>query len=516
MVSNRGWRSLALSLAVLAPLAHADICSTLEANGIDVEYPLTLDYTTDLTNYWSAACGDLKPTCIAAPSSAAEMSQIITELHDVETLFAVKSGGHMPNNGFASIQDGLLISTKNLDSVFYNEDDQTAVIGPGLSWEEAQDGLAGTGRAVVGGRLGGVGIGGYMLGGGMSFLSTQYGWAANNVANYEVVLANGTIVNANAKENTGEDPITSHPVYFRVKLSVIRRSFASLKGGGNNFGVVTAYTMQTHPSGKVWGGNYVFTADKTPQLLAALRNFVDEYPDDKAAIILTAEHGLVLDLWIMFLFYDGPEPPAGVFDEFTAIEHTSTTKTWDTYYDLLKNNDFFILHGQRYTIATETTPVPSKAVGSSVLQEYYDHWFNVTNTVLGVTGVLGSIAFQPVPKSFSQKAKDRGGDLLSVPTDTNYIFIELDFSYSFAIDDEKIDQANQNLYQGLGNLVQKNIDEGLLPDVYRPLFMNDLYYRQDYWGRIAPASKEQALQTRLRYDPDGFFQKRTSGGWRLE
>lgn len=38
----------------------------------------------------------------------------------------------------------------------------------------------------------------------MSFLSTQYGWAANNVKNFEVVLANGTIVNANEKENTGE------------------------------------------------------------------------------------------------------------------------------------------------------------------------------------------------------------------------------------------------------------------------------------------------------------------------
>lgn len=70
----------------------------------------------------------------------------------------------MPNNGFASIEDGLLISTKNLDQVFYQPEDQAAVIGPGLSWEEAQAGLAGTGRTVVGGRLGGVGIGGYMLG----------------------------------------------------------------------------------------------------------------------------------------------------------------------------------------------------------------------------------------------------------------------------------------------------------------------------------------------------------------
>jgi FAD/FMN-containing dehydrogenase len=42
----------------------------------------------------------------------------------------------------------------------------------------------------------------------MSFLSTQYGWAANNVVNFEVVLANGTVVNANAKENTGKRYIT--------------------------------------------------------------------------------------------------------------------------------------------------------------------------------------------------------------------------------------------------------------------------------------------------------------------
>lgn len=164
MVSSPGWRALALSVAALVSLAQADICSTLHKAGISIEYPLTLSYSSDLTKYWSAACSDLKPTCIAAPSSAAEMSQIIKQLHDENTLFAVKSGGHMPNNGFASIQDGLLISTKNLDQVFYDPKDKTAVIGPGLSWEQAQKGLDGTGRAVVGGRLGGVGIGGYMLG----------------------------------------------------------------------------------------------------------------------------------------------------------------------------------------------------------------------------------------------------------------------------------------------------------------------------------------------------------------
>lgn len=165
MKAGTRWRAVAgLSLAALAA---ADICDTLEAQGISVERPFSLSYTKEQNNYWSVACGDLKPTCIAAPHSSLEMSQVVKELHNVDTFFAVKSGGHMPNNNFASIQDGLLISTKNLDQVIYNPNDKTAIVGPGLDWEEAQLSLDKTakGRTIVGGRLGGVGVGGYMLGG---------------------------------------------------------------------------------------------------------------------------------------------------------------------------------------------------------------------------------------------------------------------------------------------------------------------------------------------------------------
>lgn len=55
----------------------------------------------------------------------------------------------------------------------------------------------------------------------------------------------------------------------------------------------------------------------------------------------------------------------------------------------------------------------------------------------------------------------------------------------------------------------------MLPDVYRPLFMNDANYAQDYWARMDPASVQMARAVRQQYDPEMFFQKRTSGGWRL-
>lgn len=75
----------------------------------------------------------------------------------------------------------------------------------------------------------------------------------------------------------------------------------------------------------------------------------------------------------------------------------------------LKNNDIFILKGQRYIIGTETTPLPKNNGSSAILQTYYDHWFNVSNSVLEVPGLLASMAFQPMPRAITQKAKQLGG-----------------------------------------------------------------------------------------------------------
>ena len=70
-----------------------------------------------------------------------------------------------------------------------------------------------------------------MTTGGLSYLSTQHGWAVDTVIEFEVVLANGTIVTASKTHN--------------VDL------FNVLRGGGNNFGIVTSYTMKAYPIGPV-------------------------------------------------------------------------------------------------------------------------------------------------------------------------------------------------------------------------------------------------------------------------
>ncbi|KAL5117775.1 hypothetical protein ACEQ8H_004385 [Pleosporales sp. CAS-2024a] len=430
------------------------------------------------------------------PKSASEVASIVQILKTNNESFAIKSGGHNPNANWSSISNGPLISTKKLNEVTFHPESMTVTVGPGNDWQDVHKALQGTNVTVVGGRIGEVGVGGYVLGGGLSFLSTQYGWAANNIVSYEVVLANATIVTASN---------TSHAELYRA-----------LKGGGNNFGIVTSYEMVAHPMGEIWGGNLVFTADKTDQLLAAVRSFADDYPDEKAAIIMTAELTALgaVDIWVMFLFYDGPEPAAGVFDVFTDIKPLTNDCKTRSYYDLLTKNNFGVLKGSIYTITTETMPVPSVENGAEVMGAIHANFRNTTKGILGVAGLIGSIAYQPIPRGLSRQARARGGDLLDLDDDVNRIILEFNLSYWLDIDDVTVDEATKQLFSGSRNLITGFQQSGKLPNVYLPLFMNDAYHRQDYFSRLRPTSQAMARNARDLYDAEGFFRMQTKG-WKM-
>ncbi|KAF2142885.1 uncharacterized protein K452DRAFT_225838 [Aplosporella prunicola CBS 121167] len=498
--------ALAVLLCSLSGAALADslTCKTLSnTSDITLDHPFELSYTHDNGLYWSTGCSALKPACIIKPSTADEVSHIVKVLNQNNELFAIKSGGHNPNQHFNAIKGGPLIDTKLLDEVTLDAQAKTVRVGPGNRWEDVHKVLDGSGYTVVGGRIGNVGVGGYMLGGGLSFLSAQYGWAANNVVEFEVVLANGTITTASC---------TTNPDLFKA-----------LKGGGANFGIVTAYTLRAHQIGQVWGGNLVFAADKTDDLLAAVRNFTANYPDEKAGVIVTSEitAASLVHIWILFLFYDGPTPPEGTFNLFTDLKPLSNNCKTRSYYDLLGFNDWSILHGSVYTIATEMTPVPA-ADDMALMHEYHDHWINTTHTVLDVPGLVASMAFQPFPASMAKRAQEIDaaeggtGDLIGFDDAADRIIFEFDYSYvsmAPATLNQRVDDATVALYSGIRDRVTAAVDKGRVPDVYLPIFMNDGYFRQDYWGRLGQT--EWARAVRDRYDPHTFWTERTPGGFKL-
>ncbi|KAI1495931.1 FAD binding domain-containing protein [Biscogniauxia marginata] len=488
---------LAVAVLAVVPAAAQDTCQIVESQtAISMLKRLTIDYSNEQIEYWSTSCGDLKPSCILAPANEEEVAVIVSVLRDNNETFAVKSGGHNPNNWFASVDNGPLISTKNLDEIIFDPATETVRVGPGNRWDEVSAELDGTGYTVVGGRIGNVGVGGYLLGGGLSFMSTEYGWAVNSILEYTLVLANASIITVSE---------SSHPDIY-----------LALKGGGNNFGIVTSYLLQAYPQGDVYGGNLIYdaTPENSAAILAAVRDFTENYPDDKAGIIVTAERTLatLADIWVIFIYYNGPEPPAGVFDKFTAVPHSINTLKTQTMNELLSGNNWAVLKGSVYTIGTETMPLPTGEDGAEVMQSIYDHWVNVSDTVKWVPGLIASIAFQPLPKKVAQLAREKGGDMLDLDDDIHRIIVELDYSFLFNSDYEEIDTTMQNTYEGIQSLVQGYQQSGSLPtDVYLPLFQNDCFHPQDYFGRLRPERLELAKRVQANVDPDGFWKDRTAG-----
>lgn len=120
------------------------------------------------------------------------------------TSFTPRSGGHMPVRGHASTQFGVMIATTHFtqktitklpNKLGYNY----LSAGPAFRWQEIYEFLDPTGFLVAGGRVSSVGSS-LLLGGGLSYLSSTLGWAANNVVQYEIVTAQGDILNVNKNQ----------------------------------------------------------------------------------------------------------------------------------------------------------------------------------------------------------------------------------------------------------------------------------------------------------------------------
>ena len=139
----------------------------------------------------------------------------------------------------------------NLTTFVIADDTLSVEVGPGHDWGFVYTELDKHQLAVAGGRLAPVGVPGLLLAGGVSFHGNQHGWSADNVLEYEVVLASGEIATASADEN--------------------QNLFWALKGGSSNFGIVTKFKLRTFKSGtdgKIMAGTYSAAAQHADAFFA--------------------------------------------------------------------------------------------------------------------------------------------------------------------------------------------------------------------------------------------------------
>ncbi|KAI0469020.1 FAD binding domain-containing protein [Xylaria cf. heliscus] len=261
----------ALSCWLLAGLVVAEssqsqnCCNALSKKLRDgqVYRPQTTSYVDRIKSYFSVSAA-LEPWCIVLPSTTEDVSVTIKTLTTRQCSFGIQSGGHGLFPGANSVRNGVTIDLGNMNTTTYNTESKTASIQPGCRWKPVFETLAEHGVAVTGGRDSDVGAGGFILGGGNSFWSASHGWACDNVVNFEVVLANGSIINSNAEEHAD--------------------LWTALKGGSGNLGIVTRFDMRTieyaNPQNHMYGGALTYSPESTKEAIAALVNFVDGQSKD--------------------------------------------------------------------------------------------------------------------------------------------------------------------------------------------------------------------------------------------
>ena len=223
---------------------------------------------------------------------------------DRQCQFAVRGGGHMSFAGAANIEHGVTVDLGGMKQVIVSSDNTTTSVGGGARWVDVYQKLDALGLALSGGRVFDVGVGGLTLGGGNSFFGPRYGFGCDGVRNFEVVLAGGQIVNANA---------TSNPDLFKA-----------LKGGSNNFGVITRFDFITFPQGDLWGGFVIYPPTSLDQQTQALQGFAQASGDgdDPYAAVINSYIFNAAGLSFIGNFYTYTKPQAypPILSNFTAIQ----------------------------------------------------------------------------------------------------------------------------------------------------------------------------------------------------
>ncbi|KAI1366415.1 FAD-binding domain-containing protein [Xylaria arbuscula] len=210
-------------------------------------------YEDAIEDNYSSTCW-LPAACVVSPANATQVARVVTILNALDTKFSIRSGGHKQNPGYGSIgESGVLLSLVNVNTLSLSKDKTSIKVGSGNRWQSVYDYLVPQGLVAIGGRVGIVGVGGFMLGGGLSYHSNQYGLAMDNVKSFEVVLASGRIVKASSSQN---------PDLYKA-----------LRGGAANFGIVTTFELQVYPLGQMNFEARAYGLNQTADVLTALAEF---------------------------------------------------------------------------------------------------------------------------------------------------------------------------------------------------------------------------------------------------
>ncbi|KAH7355632.1 hypothetical protein BKA66DRAFT_446467 [Pyrenochaeta sp. MPI-SDFR-AT-0127] len=471
--------------------ACVSLLSTLPGQ---VFFPGSKEYENSMSSY--AYIGTrLRPTCLSCPKTTDDVAAIIQNLGKFDSVaFAVRSGGHNTNKGFADINDGITIDLSTINAVELKRSAGIVAVGSGARWQNVYNALDPYSLSVQGGRNGDVGVGGFLTGGGIGFFSPERGWACDSIANVEIVLSTGEIINAN---------LTNHADLF-----------AALKGGQNNFGIVTRFDLKIFTQGPLWGGVVLYSNSTDKELLDTFTAFKDPIKFDPYAMLTfgfvydTAHRTFAADI---AMYHSHPESVNG-----STLE--SFAKIQPQLYNSLRTGSPGSFAGEKENL-------------SPVVKSFYMDWATITFAMSRSTLAHIHTAFKRTSVALADKFPSANlttaCSIQSVPVaapvynpnslgfnatshpEKNLVNYGIAFQYEDPIATEGLRQAIKELTAELEQIAKADgVDD-------EHLYLNYAGSWQNVFAGYGRENLKNMRRVAKYYDKSEMFQKQVKGGFKL-
>ncbi|KAF4169039.1 hypothetical protein CNMCM6936_009636 [Aspergillus lentulus] len=472
---------------VIDPTSSMGICCLALSTvlGDKVSFPPTNRYKSCIDAYFSQQNSNLQPLCIVSPTTVEEVSTAITTITKSDCQFAIRSGGHTSFGGACNIANGITIDLRALNSITLSNDRTTVSVGVGASWGDVYAFLDPLGLSVAGGRAAQVGVGGLTIGGGISYFSPRYGWTCDTVTNFEVVLANGTVVQANENENPD--------------------LLVALRGGAANFGIITRVDFRAFEQGPIWAGTVYCALDTIDEQLCAFADLNSAKGYDEYASLITSfgfAKGKGAAVVNSVVYTKAEERPAA-FEPIMKIPSMFSTVRLRSMHEMSLEQGSFAPNGKRQlsAVTTHASTVP-------MLNATYLRWSTSLAAIEDVPGIVWSISLEPLPPAIYARGSTMNSMGLSQASGALVVTL-LSATWEDEADDGKVEQAARALFAGIEEDARK------LDAVEPYRYLNYAAEWQDPIASYGKKSVEKLQQVSQAVDPKGIFKNKMPGGFKI-
>jgi FAD/FMN-containing dehydrogenase len=214
---------------------------------------------------WNAMI-DRRPAVVVRPRDNADVAEAIAFARAGRLPLSVRGGGH--NVAGAALSDrGVTIDMSTRRGVTVDPAAMTVTVEPGCIWKDVDTATQPHGLVVPNGIISATGVAGLTLGAGFGWTSRKFGFTADSLLAAEVVTADGRTLRASADENAD--------------------LFWALRGGGGNFGVVTAFEFRAHRHGpQALCGMVVHPGERAAEVMRLFRAVTTDAPDELTCLLV--------------------------------------------------------------------------------------------------------------------------------------------------------------------------------------------------------------------------------------